>query len=112
MKDFTELFETASAAGRLAATSAVPVPMHIAGYAPVSEGACGFAWVNIKPGNSAFARWLKAKKLAQSDSYYGGVTVWISEYNQSLHRKEAHARAMAEVLKQAGFRVYAYSRMD
>jgi hypothetical protein len=74
---------------------------------------CGFAWVNIKPGNSAFANWLKMKKIARRDEYYGGVTVWVSDYNQSMERKMAYAGAFARTLEAAGLkRVYAMSRMD
>jgi hypothetical protein len=79
----------------------------------VADGVCGFAWVNIKPGNSAFANWLKKKGLARTDSYYGGVTIWVSDYNQSMTRKSAYAGAFARVLNENGYtRAYAMSRMD
>jgi hypothetical protein len=68
--------------------------------------------VNVKPGTSAFAKWLKEKGYARTDDYYGGVTIWISAYNQSFVRKEAHACAMAESLREAGFNAYANSRLD
>lgn len=75
-------------------------------------GACGFAWVNIKPGNSRFAKWLKANKYARSDDYCGGVTIWISVGGQSIDLKETYAIAMAKVFKDAGFNAYAASRLD
>jgi hypothetical protein len=78
----------------------------------VSEGVCGFAWVNVKPGTSAFAKWLVKNGMARSDSYYGGVCIWIGEYSQSMQRKEAHAYAMAEVFTKHGIRAYGASRMD
>lgn len=78
----------------------------------VEDGVCGFAWVNVKPGNSKLANWLKANGLARSDSYYGGVTVWIGEFNQSMQKKEAYARAFAKVLSDNGVRAYSDSRMD
>jgi hypothetical protein len=53
------------------------------------------------------AKALVAAGMARKDGYYGGVTVWISEYNQSMARKEAHARAFAAVLSAAGVRAYA-----
>lgn len=77
----------------------------------VSEGACGFAWVNIRPGNSPFANWLKAKRLARP-AYAGGVEIWISAFGQSVDRKDAMAQAMAKVFSDAGIKAYAGSRMD
>ena len=76
------------------------------------EGMCGFAWVKIRPGNSSFAKWLVKNKLARS-AYGGGVDIWISGFNQSVERKEACARAMAEVLRnELGVNAYADSRLD
>ena len=62
---------------------------------------CGFAWVNIKPGNSSFALWLKKQDIAHK-AYYGGVDIWISGYDQSHDLKYAHAQGMAEVFQSAG----------
>lgn len=78
----------------------------------VEDGACGFAWINVKPGTSAFAKWLKAQGYARKDEYYGGVTVWVSQFNQSVQKKEAYARAVAKVLRDAGIKAYAASRLD
>jgi hypothetical protein len=78
----------------------------------VPEGPCGFAWVNIYPATSSFARWL-AKNGHAKKAYEGGMQIWISEHGQSMERKEAHARAMAEVLtRELGVTAYAGSRMD
>jgi len=107
-----DLIDDAIAAGRAAGLGVVPQPMYIQGYAPVMDGACGFAWVNVKPANSAVAKRLVARGMARKDGYYGGVTVWISDYNQSMTRKEAHARAFAATLAAAGIRAYSASRMD
>ena len=85
----------------------------------VGEGMCGFAWVNVKPGNHSFANWLKAHGLGKRDSYYGGVTIWVSDFNQSVERKEKYARTLANHLNRAflgagdkkiAFR--SYSRLD
>ena len=78
----------------------------------VPEGPCGFAWVKIRPANCAFAKWLKKMGYGRTDSYEGGLTVWISEFNQSMVRKEAAAYAMAKVFEDAGIRAYGMSRMD
>jgi hypothetical protein len=101
VEDFQALYSRAQAAGRAAV-----------GNTDVNWGACGFAWVIIKPGTSRFARWLKEKKLARPDSYYGGVTIWVSDYNQSVHCKSLHAVAMAKVFQDAGINAYAMDRLD
>ena len=78
----------------------------------VEDGVCGFAWINVKPGTSSFAKYLVKTGRARSDSYYGGVTIWVSEYNQSMQRKESYAHAFAKVLSDNGIKAYAASRMD
>ena len=77
----------------------------------VGDGPCGFAWVTVKPGTSSFAKWLVKQGYA-SKAYGGGVQIWISEHNQSLERKTAHARVMAERLREYGFKAYSNSRID
>jgi len=124
---FKNVFESAKTRAVRAANNFTPEPM-IVGH-PVSTfsneidatkpihfiegGVCGFAWVNIKPGNSAFARWLVKNGLARKDDYYGGVTIWVHEFGQSLQRKEAYAHTFANALREYGLRrVYGQSRMD
>jgi hypothetical protein len=121
-----ELYDRADKAGREAAEACTPVPMHVVEranplddsspivkqYAPVMSGVCGFAWVSIKPATSSFAKWLKKNELGRPDSYYGGLTVWVSNYGQSMEKKEAYAGAFAQVLRDAGFKAYSMSRMD
>ena len=123
---FRKLFDEANAAGVAAAERARPTPMVVVEhanpfddaspivrqYAPVMDGVCGFAWVNVKPGTSKFARWLKDNGIARTDSYYGGVTIWISDYGQSYERKIAHASAMARVLSEQGIKAYSSGRLD
>lgn len=126
--EFSKLFAKAYGAGIDAGMKVRPVPIVVG--SPVSmfgegsdkidrsqphwvidDGACGFAWVNVRPGNSPFANWLKRKGIA-SPRYGGGVEIWISEFNQSVDRKYAMARAMADVLKEAGIVAFAGSRLD
>jgi hypothetical protein len=112
---FDQLYQKAQEAGNAAAAAMTPTPMVVVGNnfrEVVYDGACGFAWVNVKPGTSKFARWLKAKGYARPDSYYGGVCIWVSQFNQSVERKEAYARAMAHVFSEAGIKAYAASRLD
>ena len=74
---------------------------------------CGFANLNIRPGNGAFARWLKKEKLAEK-SYQGGVSIYIHEFGQSYDRKLAMARKMVDVLLRLTDcdRIYAQGRLD
>lgn len=82
-------------------------PMHF-----IEDGACGFAWVIVRPGNSPFANWLKKEGHARKDSYYGGVNIWIGDYNQSVQKKAVHAKAMAEVFRKHGITAQSYDRLD
>lgn len=77
----------------------------------VRQGPCGFAWVNIRPGNSSFARYLK-KTRGASQGYYGGINYRISAGGQSIQLKEAYAAAFAQVCRKYGIKAYADSRMD
>ena len=123
--EMRSLFSRARAAAMAAGAACVPVPMVVRGedvrvngepVAPgkrwvVDDGPCGFAWVNVRPGTSSFARWLVKNELARA-AYDGGVDISIVEFNQSLMRKEAAAHAMAEVLCEGGIRASARSRID
>lgn len=122
---FEAAYAKAAAAGKAAGEGRTPQAMIVTEHvnplndasAPknqwyVSEGACGFAWVTVYPGNSPFANWLKKNGHA-SKAYGGGVQIWISDFGQSVERKEACANAMAEVLRnELGVKAYAGSRLD
>lgn len=125
---FEAAFEKAVEAGKAAGLAKVPQPMMVSEHANplndaspvkrawlVESGVCGFAWVSVSPGNSSFAKWLVKSKLARK-SYYGGVEISVSDFGQSMERKEACASAMAEVLKAElgsnSLRIYSNSRMD
>lgn len=90
-------------------------------------GPCGFAWVNMKPATSSFARWLSLKRKNETlsdkgrsriygyvDDYYGGVTWWDPGQwgGQSLCIKEEGAEAFARVLRKHGFKATAHTRLD
>lgn len=122
--DFAVLYEQADTAGKQAADAAVPTPMIVGEETTpfngvidytkptyfVSEGLCGFAWVNFK-GNTAFGRWAKKAGKA-SPACGGGLQVWVRGYGQSVTRKEAYAQAFAAVLRAEGIEAYAGSRLD
>ena len=121
------LWDAAHAAGMAAGNAVTPNPMIVVEranplddrspvvrqYAPVMDGVCGFAWVVVCPGNHSFCHWAKKHQQARSE-YGGGVCVkWVFEFNQSMTRKEAYARAFAQVLREAGIEwAYSNSRMD
>lgn len=82
----------------------------------VAGGVCGFAWVNIKPGTCSFAKWLVKNGKGRSDSYYGGVTVWVGDYGQSMTTKQAYCGAYAKMYNalrpNMKSNAMPYSRMD
>jgi hypothetical protein len=116
--DFGSLYETAHAAGMAAGYGSKPTPMVVTGGVPgqaaeswyVSEGCCGFAWVEFK-GTTPWARWAKKAGKARK-AYPTGCSIWVSEFGQSVDRKEAYAKAFAGVLKAHGIEAYANSRLD
>lgn len=119
---FANLVMDAHEAGMAAGSAARPTPMHLveadlwgrpkAGaevYCEM-EGPCGFAWVWFA-GNTAFGRWAKKQGMAR-ESYPTGLQISCHEFNQSIERKEAYARAFAKVLQEAGIKCHAGSRLD
>jgi hypothetical protein len=107
-----------------AAKACIPTPMVVQAHANMADdaspvvqqwvipqGVCGFAWVNIKPGNCGFAKWMVSQKLA-SKAYEGGVSHWVHKFGQSMELKEAYAQGFACVLNAHGIKAYAGSRMD
>jgi len=123
-KQFELLWKKAKAAGLNAGRNAQVTPMVIGQHANplddsseikaawvIPDGPCGFAWITIRPANSSFANWLKRQGLGIK-GYYGGLEVSIHEHGQSITRKEAHAHAMAKVLREAGINVTVGSRLD
>lgn len=142
--EFEALLAQAHAAGQAALEAAIPTPMVVyetAGLSNqpkpngrewyVNEGACGFAWVTLRPATTPLARYLKKTRFelstqfdtadrAQieaegghwSKAYNGGYQLWVWGGGQSITRKEAYASAYAEVLRDAGYKAYSGSRMD
>ena len=119
------LFATARAAGLVAGNGSTPIPMVVGTpttllgsdidyhkrTAYVADGACGFAWVVIRPGNSSLARHAVRQGIGSSH-YRGGISIWIDDHGQSVDRKRNHARAYADILRGEGINAYAESRLD
>jgi hypothetical protein len=120
-----ELYTKADEAGQEAAKALIPTPMVVEEHADqfddttpvvashvVSAGPCGFAWIELRPGNSSFALWLKAQGLARKGNT-GGVNIRVHGYGQSLQLKKAYADAFVKVLWADGFsRARSCSRLD
>ena len=80
------------------------------------RGACGFAWVNVKPGTSKLARYLKEHHGARKHYGSTGLVVWNPSKVcvQSVDVLEAGAFEFAKVLQQAfpELTIHANSRLD
>jgi len=84
----------------------------------VADGVCGFAWVDVYPeykGNTRLGKDERRilenngfKKRFEGKTYYK----WVSDYNQSMQKKEAYARAFAEILRDNGVKAYSGSKLD
>ena len=113
---FNDIIEQALQAGEKAGIECRPLPMGVCTTDGklidiVDDGACGFAWVTIKPANSSFAIWGKKNGLFKS-AYGGGVMYWVRGFGQSVERKAAFAGAFAKVLRDNGIKAYAGDRLD
>lgn len=132
IKTFTSICEKASAAGYAAVKSKQVIPM-VVGHETsfmsgvidetkptyyVEDGVCGFSWVSVKPENKGNTRLGKAERAAleaagfRKNDYEKCYQLWISDFNQSMQKKEAYADAFAKVLRENGIRAYSGSRMD
>ena len=112
--DWGLVFNKAHEAGMEEGEAVVPTPMTVVGGGQeyhVSEGVCGFAWIGSINGNSSFGRWLKKTGKGRK-GYPSGMTIWVHQFGQSMARKEAYASAFADVLKEAGVKCFAGSRLD
>lgn len=123
--NFQEIYNEAHQEGLNAANNIKPTPMLVTQHANplddnspivqawnVPDGVCGFAWINIKPGNSKFANFLKKNNLAKTDGYYGGVSIWVHQFNQSYQKKSAYASAFANILNKHNIKAIPMDRLD
>jgi len=114
-ENFKNLYDRADAAAKAAVEDLSVVPMHVRSgntVYVVEDGPCGFAWVELKPANCGFAKWLRAEELAEKRYGGPGVSMWIGAYNQSYEKKRAYAGAFAKVLQGEGLNARSGSRMD
>lgn len=133
LTEFLAIIDKADVAGREAVSKLKVIPM-IVGEAKslfsneidyskpteyVADGVCGFAWVNVYPefkGNTKLGK--EERKVLEAAGFEKDwdsnkkYSKWISDFNQSLQKKETYARAFAKVLSDNGINSYAQSRMD
>jgi hypothetical protein len=76
--------------------------------------ACGFAWVVVNDVKLSSKLGKEMAKHGFSKEYGGGISIWNpSKLScQNVDTKESGAQAYAKVLKDAGFKCYAASRLD
>ena len=127
-----EVITKATIAGNEAVTKAKVIPM-VVGSAKglfsneidyskpteyVADGVCGFAWINVYPefkGNTKLGK--EERKVLEAagfskNEYEKNYQRWVSEFNQSMQKKEAFARAFSKVLRENGINASAASRID
>lgn len=124
--DFQAIYEQCHKLGMDAVSKLKVVPMRVSQHKDqlddsspvvysevVADGVCGFASIRFKA-NNGWAKWVIANKLGKKSDYHGGAYIWVSDFNQSLQKKEAYARAFADRLNQIFPKADAYceSRMD
>lgn len=114
-QEFQDIVDKAYQAGIEAGKNAAPIPMYVVENGipidRIDDGACGFAWITVRPANSSFAIWAKKQGLMRP-MYGGGVTYWVSQFGQSVDRKSAFAAAYAKVLREHGIKAQAGDRLD
>lgn len=119
---FSKIFEDAHNAGMEAANKCIPIPMVVQEHENqlddnsevvkewlVNDGVCGFAWVEIKPGNCSAAHYVKKNILQRKNAR---AIIFVNYFGQSMQKKQAYANAYASVLNNNGIKAYSYSRMD
>jgi hypothetical protein len=129
---FRTICEKADAAGKAAVEKLQVVPMIVGSETSlfsnqidyskptyfVEDGVCGFAWVDVYPQHKGNTRLGKQERKIleilgfRKNDYAKTYQKWISAYNQSMQKKEAYARAYADILRANGMKAYSGSRLD
>lgn len=114
-KEVAQDWNAAHLAGMEAVEAITIKPMVVIGSDAcyiVADGACGFAWLEIRPARGSLVTFLKKSGIGRVDSYNGCYRVSIHSFNQSIAKKEAYAQGVAGALRGNGYEVFANSRMD
>ena len=129
---FQVLCEQADKAGREAVANTRVAPMMVGsalGFSNeidyskpteyVADGPCGFAWCSVYPefkGNTRLGKEERAvlEKCGFEKDWTNvrKYSFWINDFDQSVQKKEAYARAFAKVLSDNGISASSGSRLD
>jgi len=131
MTDFAAIWAEAEEAGQRAMRELSDrYSKGASGQGLYDGGACGFAWVNIRPARGKFVNWCKAQNKIATEAHekkwpqktYGdngwptGWQLWKpgskGYHGQSIDMYEAASRAFAEVLIKHGIPATTGSRLD
>ena len=107
---WAEAYQAGVEAGQAAQVDSMTVYASSGKQYHVSEGVCGFAWLEIR-GNTSFGKWALKEGIA-SKLYSGGLRISCREFGQSMQRKEAFIWAARKHLEAAGIACHGFSRMD
>jgi hypothetical protein len=133
LETFKEILTEADVAGREAVQKLKVIPMIVGqgkslfsneiDYSQpteyVADGVCGFAWTYVYPdykGNTKLGK--EERKVLEACGFEKDYcnpkkyTLWVSDFNQSMQKKEAYARAFSGVLRSRGIQAGSQSRMD
>jgi hypothetical protein len=111
---FKLIFELADFMAKAEVGAVIPTPMVVydGGHEWfVADGVCGFAWVTIRPSNCAAAEYAQKELGWKVDDYSDDMRLWVSNYSQSMQRKEVYAHKFAKVLNEHGIQAYSDSQM-
>jgi hypothetical protein len=109
-----QIYSEAHNAGMVALNKCVPRPMVVNAVDKsyyVEDGLCGFAYIIIRPARGQLISWLKKNNIGRKH-YNGGYSIFVGEGDQSVAKKEAYAKAFAEVLKKYDINCHVETRLD
>jgi hypothetical protein len=122
--DLETIFDEASIAGMTAGNNHTPAPMTItdgdlltgkpiegAKVYNVPQGVVGFAWIVIRPGTSKAAKFA-VKHYGAGPHHAGGVSIWVTQFDQCYERKVLYAQAFVRVLSKYGIKASSGDRLD
>ena len=105
----------ANEAGKKAVAALKVEPMYVSDGRTtyyIQDGACGFGWVEVRPGNCRYSNFLKMMEIGSYSNYHRAVMFWCREYGQSVQKKAAYVEAYAKVLRHYGINAWGHSRLD
>jgi hypothetical protein len=117
-KEFNDFLDEAIIIGLKSGNAHIPTPMYVAGYAPIPDGVCGFAQINIKANNplgrhiAKICREQYSDKKGWSKRYNSGFMFWVPYFNQSYEKKKCMANSMTNFFLQHNYPCWASAQVD